>query len=188
MDQVEYTIDESKTVPQLVRFAATKVSFERTRFDTPRIESRLKERFSIRLDLANPEQAEPLSKPNLRVVVEIQIEGHWREKDTEESVAFFSGGYLAFFDFDQDKNPDHIQKCLTSKWYRDLLVAQAYPLAKSHMSTELRLLGLNAPRKLGFDVYTGQFEPVDISSEAPSMPVSKPRKKPAGRVKPQGTS
>ncbi|MDQ2822648.1 MAG: hypothetical protein M3Y65_20100, partial [Pseudomonadota bacterium] len=93
MDYGAYRIDETNVVPQLARFNAIKVAFERFILEpAPGLLSSFKENFAIRLEQAVFEEPVP-DGPNLRIIVEVSLDGKWRQKGSEDPVAIFSGRY-----------------------------------------------------------------------------------------------
>jgi len=168
MGHGEYRVDEINVVPQLTSFKAVKVSFERVLLaPAPGLSSALREELSVRLEQAIKGKSETaLDGPNLRIFVEIVLDSTWMKKTSEEIVANFSGKYRGLFEFKEKIDASRIQQCLKAQWYRDLLVAQVYPLAKTHMADEVRMMGINSKSPKGYDVYAGKFEPVDIPPKA----------------------
>lgn len=131
-----------------------------------KLQSRFGEVIQVASQIAEEKDGEvrPI-RDRLRILVIIRLEGYWREKSTKEQVAQFDGTYRAIFNFNQDVLEESVDGSLRQKMFRDFLVVQAYPLARMHMFNQLSIMGVTSRRKLGFDVYSGDFETLD-SSEA----------------------
>lgn len=131
-----------------------------------KLQSRFEEVIQVAIQMAEEKDGEVRAiRERLRILVIIRLEGYWREKITKEQVAQFDGSYRAIFNFNQDVLEENVEGSLRLKMFRDFLVAQAYPLARMHMFNQLSILGVTTRRKLGFDVYSGDFETLDAPEE-----------------------
>lgn len=180
MDNVEREKNNANYVfPQLTRFNAVKISSERLLIASGMpIQSKVQEEIVLRVE-ADPEPGEDIdpSGSKIRVLVFITFDGKWRKKESEEAVATFYATYRSSFTFKEDTSIELVRACASTKLYRDFLVAQAYPLAKSHMMSELRMMGINTPRDLGYDVNVGEYIEQPVPKPAKTAPRRK--KKPA---------
>lgn len=165
MERISSVIDidiDKITFPKLVRCRPVKLSVERKqRASGAQLESKIDENISLSLEEAITEGDLPAEVPELRIIVNIKLAAIWREKATKNEVISFAADYEGLFHFRKGVTPDRIENFVNSKVYRDILIAQCYPVARAHMTSVLQSMGVNHKRDLGFDLH----ESSNIQSE-----------------------
>lgn len=160
--------------PELTRFNAVKLSGESfSRSSGLKIESKIRETIQVAVQSADIKENQD-ARLRTRILVLIRFEGSWREKTSARELAVFDGTYQATFNFKEEIAESVVEEAMNHKIYRDFLAAQAYPLAKSNLFSQLLAFGISSNKKLGLDVNISNFEEIDESNEdsliAPIIP------------------
>lgn len=96
-----------------------------------------------------------------RIKVEIKIKGDWKDDIHSQPIMSFSGEYEGRFIYPKDAAVAEAEEWLESELNRQCMVAQVFPLANSHMYSQLAMMGLNPNgRALGFDFDSTEQSPV----------------------------
>jgi len=139
--------------PKLTRCRTTKLNVERhTAVVGQSLESEVTESISIALQEADG-VALPEGAPKLRIMVTISFEGIWRDKETQALALTFNGEYEGLSPFPPNATVADVNSFLEIKLYRDILIAQTYPIARSRMAATIQEVGINSRRDLGYDLH-----------------------------------
>ena len=115
-----------------------------------------------------PDDVAGSMKPNerVRIVIIFAVEGYWRDKENAKDVATFNGSYRAMFSFAEEVDAEQLKSQMAEQNFRDFLAVQVYPLAKSHMFSQVAMLGINVNKRLGMDIYA-ERQTVEESPKKP---------------------
>jgi len=146
MDKTRQSSSKEPRSPQLNRVVLLKLKLEnRPNGFTGKLAAKLRREAKLVLIPPSPTQS------RCRIAVALQFVGEWTDEGVAEPVVSFAGEYEGRFTFSEDVPLSSIQKWLKNKFYRDSIIAQAYPVANGHMYTQLGMTGLNVrSRMLGF--------------------------------------
>lgn len=153
-------------IPQLAKFKLLKMSAEHFEdVASGKLQSRVAEECELHLEERVPNnlyEEQKISLPNCRIVGRVILDGSWRNADTKNIVAKFYGSYESRFVFQKDVDIALLRSLMDTKLYRDYLFSQIFPLAQTHMLDQLRLMGVNSNRKIGYDSATKRETTVTI--------------------------
>ena len=152
---------EDAIFPKLVRVRPRKLTVERHIPGSGMLlESKIDESFTVGLEEAEIETESnvPEEFPKLRVTVDITFNATWREKATKRTVVTFEGDFEGIFHFPKNTLVPGADQYIRNKLYRDVLISQVYPVARSQMISTVQMVGVNAKRDLGFDLHNTAVE------------------------------
>lgn len=161
MDSKE--LESEIQLPQLARFRILELNLLHNPMSAAgKLESKVGEKFELVLE--EKEQSSEPSKggSNCRILARVSFNGKWYKDGTTDLVISLSSRYESIFAFNTEIDVALIQELLTKKFYRDSLISQAYLLAHAHVKEQLKLMGLNSNRRLGFD--TGHYGKVSTEN------------------------
>ena len=81
---------------------------------------------------------------SLQAVVKIDLIAHASKADAKDQKVEFSGSYEAKFDYPPEARGAKILPLFDQEEYQYVLVAQAFPLAMTHLRGEMQSMGFDA--------------------------------------------
>jgi len=145
---------EDAIFPKLARVRPRKLTVERhVPGSGTLLESKIDESITVGLEEAETENDVTSEAPKLRVTVDISFNATWREKATKRMVVTFSGDFEGIFFFPANTPVLEVDQFIRTKLYRDVLISQVYPVARSQMISTVQMVGVNAKRDIGFDLH-----------------------------------
>lgn len=155
MEKLKSTVDLNDVYfPKLARCRPQKLNVERFASGSGEaLESKIDDNISLSVQEAEHGVKLAAGVSKLRIVIVIEYNGEWREKSTKNLVLKFSGEYEGIFNFPPSAQPEDVKAFVDYKTYRDILIAQAFPLARSHMMSTIQSMGVSSKRQVGFDLH-----------------------------------
>lgn len=155
MESLKSTVSIKDAIfPKLVRVRPRKLTVERhVPGSGTLLESKIDESITVGLEEAETENAISSEFPKLRITVDISFNATWREKATKNMVVTFAGDFEGIFHFPANTHAPDVDQFIRDKLYRDVLISQVYPVARSQMISTVQMVGVNAKRDIGFDLH-----------------------------------
>lgn len=154
---IEKEIGPKIPLPQLTQFRLLSINAERHSMAAgEKLRCEVAEELTLRLEGKSSSASENTTQ--LRITASIKFDGTWRQTEVDVLVATFAAMYQGKFVFAAGTDVGEVENCMKGKFYRDYLAAQIYPLAQTHMIGELKTMGLNVNRRIGFDAESAKFE------------------------------
>ncbi|MGK5034478.1 hypothetical protein [Janthinobacterium sp. LB3P118] len=127
-----------------------------------KISAKLKEAVQLTIEAEDDESigANPAGRL-IRIVATVKFDGRWSGIDDPNDFLLFVAEYGAIFVYNRGVALEVVERCMESDFYRKIISSQAYPLIQDNIKSQLKSMGLNSSRKLGFDFGIGEFSEDD---------------------------